>query len=418
MSTEINPDVQLEAVANTLRTGGPSPRLTVRAFLGWFGAQRRGYWIVRSIRYSLQRAGLRTTPDFESSWIDGPLTFGLAGDPAKPETTAKSEPIVDFELEPPAADAPESPTVVAAISTRPVEGTSELLVGPADAVGPKSVEEERPTSELKTIAGREVESPTLREPGVTPREIRPGDPSHRISKLKAANQPPASVKPDSSLSEAATIMLTNDYSQVPVMINEREVKGVVSWQSVGSRLALGFGATAAREVMDRAVEIRADASIFDSIPTLVESGYVLVRGPDGKVTGIVTSSDLSLQFRALAEPFLLLSEIENRIRNIISERFDLADLETVRDPDDKDRRIESVDDLTMGEYIRLLEEPARWAGADLKVDRNTFIQSLDNIRRIRNDVMHFDTDSIPDEDLESLRDFARFLRRLEALGVS
>ncbi len=120
----------------------------------------------------------------------------------------------------------------------------------------------------------------------------------------------------------------------------------------------------------------------------------------------------------LAEPFLLLGEIENRIRNIIAERFELADLESVRDPDDQERKIESVDDLTFGEYIRLLEEPARWGGADLKVDRKTFIKSLDNIRKIRNDVMHFDTDSIPGEDLESLRTFARFLQRLETLGVT
>ncbi len=195
------------------------------------------------------------------------------------------------------------------------------------------------------------------------------------------------------------------------------MKGIVTWESISSKLALGFEARTVRDAMTRAVEIRSDASIFDAIPTLVDSGYVLVSGPDGRIVGIVTSSDLSLQFRALAEPFLLLGEIENRIRNIIAKRFPLTDLQNARDPAAEDRPVAAVDDLTIGEYIRLLEEPSRWAKADLRVDRTTFIDSLHRIRGIRNEVMHFDTDSIPDEELVTLRNFARFLQRLEALGA-
>jgi hypothetical protein len=40
------------------------------------------------------------------------------------------------------------------------------------------------------------------------------------------------------------------------------------------------------------------------------------------------------------------------------------------------------------------------------------------VRIIRNDVMHFDTDGIPLEDLEKLREFARFLRLLQRVGVT
>ena len=51
------------------------------------------------------------------------------------------------------------------------------------------------------------------------------DPSFRLSKLAAANKVPISVKPDATLAEAVTIMLSRDYSQLPVMQNEGDVKG-------------------------------------------------------------------------------------------------------------------------------------------------------------------------------------------------
>jgi DNA-directed RNA polymerase specialized sigma54-like protein len=37
---------------------------------------------------------------------------------------------------------------------------------------------------------------------------------------------------------------------------------------------------------------------------------------------------------------------------------------------------------------------------------------LDQVRKIRNDVMHFDPAGIQATDLQSLRNFARFLRKL------
>jgi CDGSH-type Zn-finger protein len=64
------------------------------------------------------------------------------------------------------------------------------------------------------------------------------DPIHRIARLASANRIPICVKPDSTLLQTITLMLTNDYSQLPVMTSTREVKGVVSWKTIGSRLAL------------------------------------------------------------------------------------------------------------------------------------------------------------------------------------
>jgi CBS domain-containing protein len=344
----------LNSIADDLNGGRVPKSVTTRQFLEWFGAQRRGYNIVHHIRNQLEEAGLVTEPDFESAWIDGQIEFKLR-DRAAP---------------------------------------SEKLPEPVDSA----------TSEIAAAAPEPVISWVNR------------DPSYRISKLAAANEGVVSVSPDAPLPEAVTLMMSRDYSQLPVMTGERSVRGVISWMSIGSRLALGKTGHTVQALMQQAYEVRADTSIFDAISLIVRHGYVLVRNETQKVTGIVTASDLSLQFRTLTEPFLLLSEIENLIRNMVGTRFTIAQLLTARDPEGDRREIHSVADLTFGEYIRLLENAERWSQLQLPIDRVLFCKDLDKIRRIRNDVTHFDPDGITPSDLDLLRDFTSFLKRLEEAG--
>ena len=243
------------------------------------------------------------------------------------------------------------------------------------------------------------------------------DPIYRISRLASSTRKPLSVSPDTKLEEVVTHMLTNDFSQLPVMTSGREVKGVITWASIGSRLAVGKNCLVARELMEQHQEIRHDASFFSAIGIIAEHQYVLVRGHDQKITGIVTASDLSQQFQQLAEPFLLLGEIENHVRRVISQRFTLTEVESAKDPADTKRVVTSVADLSFGEYIRFLENKDRWDRLNITVDRKTCLEKFESVRRIRNDVMHFDPDGIPEKDLMTLREFARFLQRLHIIDV-
>jgi CBS domain-containing protein len=355
---ETNPKERLADIARTLRDGESSPVVSVRSFLGWFfGSQRRGHWIVSYIRGLLDETSLRTEPDFESAYLDAEMRFELVDKADASHTHI-------------------SPTEIAETVT--ISDHKEVrVVGTAFA-----------------------------------------DPTYRVSKLAAANRIPVSVRPDSTLTEAATLMLANDFSQLPVMTNERDVKGMVSWKSIGSRLSLSQRPVTAHEAMEPHAEISADASLFTAIPLIVQHEYVLVRGPDQRIVGIVTTSDLSLQFQQMTEPFLLLGEIENHIRRLIGFYFNQGELSAVKDSDDGAREVETAADLTFGEYKRLLEEPGRWERMSLNIDRVVFIRLLDKVREIRNDVMHFDPDGIPENDLDVLRDFARFLRTLQTIGAT
>ncbi|MDP6822146.1 MAG: CBS domain-containing protein [Dehalococcoidia bacterium] len=326
---------------------GETPEETVRELLSWFYAERRGYLIVREIRNALRKHKLRTTPDFEATYIDARVRF-------------VSSVVTDQPSD------PESPPI------SPIEGTPE-------------------------IAGTTTERPQV-------------DPTQRISRLASANTPPLYVGPDAPLGEDVTQMLMNDYSQLPVMLNERVVIGLISWQTIATKLALGLPCSTARECMGQVRVLAADASILEAITELGPQGAILVRGDAQKITGILTSTDFNDQFRQLAEPFVLLGEIENHLRVRIDEAFTTEEIQSAKNPDDTNRTVEQAADLTLGECARLLEKPNNWNKLDTDLHRKTFVKQLAEIVGVRNDVMHFDPDGIASEQLDRLRKFSRLLQ--------
>lgn len=240
------------------------------------------------------------------------------------------------------------------------------------------------------------------------------DPSYSVGRLRAARNVPTFVRPDSTLVEAVTLMMASGFSQLPVMTGEQTVKGVVSWSSIAAKTLLAGQREKVSEVMEPHHEIRIAASVFAAIPTIVEHGYVLVRAENNKISGIVTASDMSEQFRVASEPFLLLGEIENHIRRIIGKKFTQQELEGARDSESS-KSVKTVADLAFGEYLRLLENPDRWPKLGLALDRAVFCKKLNEVREVRNGVMHFASDDMPPEDLQLLRDFSVFLARLQSL---
>lgn len=359
---------RLREIAEQLRTGvKPEPK-TVRQLLSVFNAERRGSYKVGKIRRALDGLGLVTDPDFENIWIDAAIEFRLRSEPHKESERA-----------------PDS-----TIAVPDVGEVREQLARP------------EPMTEIP------VETPTVTSSRIT-------DPTYRIGKLPAANQPIVSVTLDEDVTQAVTKMMKWDYSQLPIMQGVRDVKGVISWRSIGSRLALGAPCAKVRDCRDSHREVSADTSLFHAIPAIIEDGYVLVRADDKTISGIVTASDLSLQFQQLSEPFLLLGEIEQHVRKLIEGKFALSDLQDAKDPADVQRLVERVADLTLGEYIRLLDNSNRWTMLKVNIDRAIFIAELKEVKRIRNDVMHFDPDPLGESELSTLRSFVRLLQRLDEI---
>lgn len=243
------------------------------------------------------------------------------------------------------------------------------------------------------------------------------DPVVRIGRIDAANHRPVSVSPNATLAEVVTIMLTNDFSQVPVMTGPRDVKGVVSWKTIGTRLSLKKECNEARDAMEEAVICSSEETLFEAMTKISREDYVLVSSKDKSISGIVTAADVNEQFKGLAEPFLLVGEIEIGLRRMLHQKFSKEDLTGAVRGDDE-RVVDSISDLTFGEYGRLLQSDDNWARVGGGIDKSVFISRLDKIREIRNEIMHFDPDGLDDEDLKDLREFARFMKRLREIGCA
>ena len=246
----------------------------------------------------------------------------------------------------------------------------------------------------------------------------PVDPTVRIGRLDTANRRPTSVKPDNPLKVAITLMQLNDFSQLPVMTNERDVKGIISWKSIGTCFSSGRECDSVRHCMDPVVrEISIDAPLFDAVGDISQHGYVLVRGGNQKITGIVTASDFSEQFSELAGPFVLIGEIEGYLRRIVRRKFTREEMEEASSGSEGGHPIEGSADLTFGGYCQLLGNPDRWKKLRLSIDRGVFVKYLDAVREIRNDVMHFNPDGLDQEHKEKLRNGAMFFRNLSRMGA-
>lgn len=351
---------KINAIHEALKEGKQPPSITVRELLGWFGAERRGYMVSYTVRRTLELLGIQTKPDFDSVPLSRKIEF--------------------CEINPePAAQVVCTDTISDSDQTT---GTPEIIENPPELI-----------------------SGALTEPAL------------RVSRLPAASAGVVSVKPDSPLIEAVTLMLQYDYSQLPVMTEPRTVKGIISWESITPIILRGDSeGKTVKDFMKEHTIISSTDSIFSAIPKIVENSYVLVQERDRTISGIITTTDLSSQFRQLSEPFLLLSEIENHIRKLIDGKFSEAELKSAANPEDNTRTITSVANLTFGEYIRLLEKPRNWDKSQIKLDRNTFIDGLDKIREIRNNVMHFDPDGISEQEHAQLHNYVRFLHRLNEIS--
>jgi hypothetical protein len=187
--TEI-PSKLLEA-AEKIREGKQPESISVREFIGWWNAKGRGRNVVQKIQKDLAECKIETQPDFDAVNIDSLINFVPAANEEAHEVGEHSE------SEP--SDATTSRTDGATLPRAPF------------------------------VSGAVA------------------DPTHRVSRLASANRAPISVNPNSTLQEAVHLMLFHELSQLPVMQGERDVKGMVSWYSIGLRLVDGNSTSVVRD---------------------------------------------------------------------------------------------------------------------------------------------------------------------------
>jgi hypothetical protein len=114
----------------------------------------------------------------------------------------------------------------------------------------------------------------------------------------------------------------------------------------------------------------------------------------------------------LTEPFLCLREIELHVRNLIGSKVNSDDLSILAEAPKTARKPQGIAALTFGDYVRLIQNPATWGKLQLQIDKSELTKLLDEVREIRNAVMHFDPDPMGHVELGTLKRAVRFMQDL------
>jgi predicted transcriptional regulator len=233
-----------------------------------------------------------------------------------------------------------------------------------------------------------------------------------VGNLSSASRKVCAVAPDATFEEAITLMLINDYSQLAVMTGLRDLKGAVSWKSIARARNASPGAKLSAAIV-KASEVPYTADLIGLLPVIQSQEFVFVRGADRTVTGIVTLADVVEAYGQMASPFFMIGRIDQSLRRIIEATFPMKAIMPLCDREGL-RGLSTCDQLTMGDYQRILQNPDCWTGLRWSLDRKTLCARLEEVAQVRNNLMHFNSDPLPDDVVSMLQNFINLLQEYGA----
>ncbi len=258
---------ELKDIAASLAEGRRHRSMTVRGFLALFGQERRGFKVVDRIRRELKRYNLTTDPDFENENIDNRIQIRLRSDESKPAEKAQEK-----------------------------------------ASGGGKIE----TREKSSLAA----PPTPGEDGANPPRnavvtIRQGIPT--------AGQAPGTVRPEEPVMKALSRLMSEKLDLLVVQRGERaRVEGVFSCASFTHAHIAGKVPKQVSDCISHDfIEVNEEKPLIDAVRDIMQHGTVVVRSRQNQLCGVVTARDVAPVFVELAEPFLLLGQIENQMRGLL-----------------------------------------------------------------------------------------------------
>ncbi|WP_405560037.1 hypothetical protein OHV08_42435 [Streptomyces canus] len=150
----------------------------------------------------------------------------------------------------------------------------------------------------------------------------------------------------------------------------------ITWEAIGKARMSGMPLTLAEVVVQSPLDLHGQAELPPGFPR-------------SSITGIVTAAGLPSQFGVRVEPFVLLEELEQRLRRL---------LEAVHSQlrSHRRNRVRDADDLTLGEYRFVLAPEDHWVALEWDADQDLVLESLRECADFRNRLTHFSPDPLPD----------------------
>jgi len=202
--------------------------------------------------------------------------------------------------------------------------------------------------------------------------------------------------PDDKILKVKTKMLLNDFSQIPVVNEKDQVIGCVSWKSIGRAESINCKSEIVQDYIDKSFTINENDNFLNHLKKIAEKEYVIVVDDNKKIEGILTTYDMTMYFYDFINPFLRIGIIENCIRSLIID----AGIETKKD----------INKFTFYEYQKLLKEEENWRKLKLNnIDKETFIEKIDEMRNLRNNIAHYKPQPVTKSEQFLINSFSNLL---------
>jgi restriction system protein len=209
-------------------------------------------------------------------------------------------------------------------------------------------------------------------------------------------------------------MVAGEYSQLPVVDQYDRLKGVITWESIAHVQFTRNPEIVADAMLSNPRSCRDGDELFARIEDIQERGFLIMIDGENVVTGILTAADLSGELRNRVQPFTVLEEIERRLRRAVS-RLSVDELRaSFPSGDSRAKKINSSDDLTLGNYSFIIDSQDRWDKLRWPYDRTDMVARLRKVAEYRNAIAHWDIDA-PGQGSEDLSHAKQVLRLLKVI---
>jgi CBS domain-containing protein len=222
-----------------------------------------------------------------------------------------------------------------------------------------------------------------------------------IKQLLEDKKPPICVSKDTLVRDALTLMVENEYSQLPIVDSHGRLTGIITEQSIIKTYFFSGGEIPLLEfpVVDcqaTAVRLDPESDIFEALDRL-EKVYAVVIVEEDKPIGILTDYDSTQFFRDLTEGLILVEDIEVSIRQIIDAVFENEnDLNQAlinqfgSHSNDPNIPRKTLDEISFGNSMFFITNDRNWDKFEpVFGNKELFKQLMDQVRNIRNQLAHF-----------------------------
>ncbi len=213
------------------------------------------------------------------------------------------------------------------------------------------------------------------------------------------------IREEDTVKSALELMITHDYSQLPIVDAQRKLSGIITEKSIAETFhALGNAkkqmplfSQSVGHCRRKPVTLPRGRDIFEALEALERTAAVVVVDDNHVPLGILTDYDAAIFFRDYSQELIRVQDVETTLRDYIRHVFE--DEGFLRESINKQFPRESqnpndtglvLEDLTLRQEIEFICSKPHWYRfQDYFGPKDLFYTHMEAVRKIRNDLAHF-----------------------------